>query len=143
MPHTRIDPRLRGYARNNRMASTVGEKEMWKYLQSFRPYGARFRRQTPIGNYIADFAWLSARIVVEVDGVSHNAEGQADRDRRKDMFLRGEGYQVFRVNDDEVIANAPSVFVAIDTAIRGCLGTPPQPLPTRGRGLLANDDRRE
>ena len=39
VPHSRIEPRLRGYARNNRMASTNGEKEMWRYLQSFRPLG--------------------------------------------------------------------------------------------------------
>src|SRR5262245_29629617 len=112
---------------------------MWKYLQSFRPHGARFRRQTPIGSYIADFAWLSARIVVEVDGISHGSDEQAKRDRRKDAFLRREGFQIFRVSDNEVIANLPQAFVAIDAAIRGCLSTPPQPLPTRGRGLVAND----
>jgi very-short-patch-repair endonuclease len=113
---------------------------MWKYLQSFRPYGARFRRQTPIGSYIADFAWLSARIVVEVDGISHDATEQRERDRRKDAFLQREGFQVFRVSDNKVIANLPQVFAEIETAIRGCLGAPPQPLPTRGRGLVANDD---
>ena len=101
------------------MASTVGEKEMWKYLSHSDPTEPSSARETPIGNYIADFAWLSARIVVEVDGVSHNKSGQVDRDRRTDTFLRGQGFQVFRVNDDEVIANSPSVFVAIDAAIRG------------------------
>jgi very-short-patch-repair endonuclease len=68
---------------------------MWKYLQLFRPYGARFRRQTPIGRYIADFAWLSARIVVEVDGVSHKTEEQLERDHRKDAFLRCEVVRSF------------------------------------------------
>jgi len=134
VPHTRIDPRLRGYARNNRMASTAGEKEMWKYLQSFRPYGARFRRQTPIGSYVADFAWLSARIVIEVDGISHEGEDQKERDKRKDAFLQREGFEVFRVNDNEVIANSPTAFAAIDAAVRGRLDAPPLAPPHKGEG---------
>jgi very-short-patch-repair endonuclease len=116
------------------MVSTAGEKEMWKCLRSFRSHGARFRRQTPIGNYIADFAWLSARIVIEVDGVSHEAEEQVERDRRKDAFLRREGFEVFRVNDDEVIANSPRAFAAIDAAIRRKLDAPPLAPPHKGEG---------
>ena len=107
---------------------------MWKYLQSYRPFGARFRRQTPIGNYIADFAWLSARIVVEVDGISHEMEEQLERDRRKDAFLRREGFEVFRVNDNEVIANLPSAFSAIEQALRSRLGAPPLAPPHKGEG---------
>ena len=136
MPHTRIEPRIRDYARQNRLASTAGEKAMWEYLRSFRPYGARFRRQTPIGSYIADFAWLSARIVVEVDGATHDIERNLERDKRKDSFLRSQGFTVFRVNDNEIIANSLDAFSKIDAAIRGSLSAPPQPLPTRGRGSI-------
>jgi very-short-patch-repair endonuclease len=107
---------------------------MWEYLRSFRALGARFRRQTPIGPYIADFAWLSARIVVEVDGATHELKRNLERDARKDAFLRREGFRVFRVNDNQVIANSADAFREIDATIRGSLGTPPQPLPTRGRG---------
>jgi very-short-patch-repair endonuclease len=107
---------------------------MWKYLRSFRPLGARFRRQAPIGNYIADFAWLSARLVVEVDGITHDAQKRQTFDQRKDAFLESQGFKVFRVSDNEVIANSAEAFAELDAAIRGSLGTPPPPLPTGGRG---------
>ena len=134
MPHSRIETRIRDYARQNRVAATAGEREMWKYLQSFRRYGARFRRQAPIGSYIADFAWLSARIVVEIDGATHDQPENVERDRRKDKFLKSQGFKVFRLTDNDVIANSIGAFSELDAAIRGSLNTPPQPLPTRGRG---------
>jgi very-short-patch-repair endonuclease len=107
---------------------------MWTYLHSFRPHGARFRRQAPIGNYIVDFAWLSARIVVEVDGATHEQAEVAARDERKDAFLRGEGFKVFRVNDNEIIANLAGAFSQIDAAIRGRLPSPPPTPPHKGEG---------
>jgi very-short-patch-repair endonuclease len=134
VPHSRIEPRIRAYARYNRMASTAGEKAMWKYLQSFRPLGARFRRQAPIGNYIADFAWLSARIVIEIDGVSHESEEARLRDEGKENFLRREGFAVFRVGNDAVVANSPSAFSSIEAAILRCLDTPPLTPPHKGEG---------
>jgi len=134
MTHSRIDPRLRAYARHNRMASTLGEKTMWKYLQSFRPHGARFRRQALIGNYIADFAWLSARLVIEIDGISHGSEGAQARDERKDDFLRREGFTVMRVGNDDVVANAPAAFATIEAAILRCIDTPPLTPPHKGEG---------
>ena len=136
MPHSRIDPRIRNYAKQNRMVPTLGEKEMWKYLQSFRPYGARFRRQAAIGSYIADFAWLSARIVIEVDGVTHESEEGLARDRRKDAFLRSQGFKVFRVTDNQVIANSMGAFSGIEEAIRCELKTPPPSPPHKGEGGL-------
>jgi very-short-patch-repair endonuclease len=98
------------------------------------PLGARFRRQAPIRNYIADFAWLSARIVVEIDGISHELPENMERDRRKDAFLRSQGFTVFRLNDNEVIANSFTAFAELDAAIRGSLNTPPPTPPHKGEG---------
>ena len=134
MPQTRIDPRIRAHARYNRMASTNGEKLMWDYLRSFRAAGARFRRQAPIGNYIADFAWLSARIVIEIDGASHETETARQRDARKDEFLRREGFTIIRVGNDDVVANSPSAFAEIEAAIARCIDTPPLTPPHEGEG---------
>ena len=136
MSHTRIERRVRDYARQNRLAPTLGEKAMWKYLQSFRPLGARFRRQAPIGAYIADFAWLSARIVIEVDGATHEQPETLERDRRKEAFLRRQGFQVLRVNDNEVIANSMQAFADIEAAVRGSLSTPPPTPPHKGEGRV-------
>jgi very-short-patch-repair endonuclease len=136
MAHSRIDPRLRGYARLNRIASTNGEKEMWKYLQSFKPYGARFRRQAPIGRYIADFAWLAGRIVIEVDGYTHDTVSAQARDRAKDAFLKSQGFVVLRIRDDDVIANSMGAFSSIERAIYERLPSPPPAPPHKGEGSV-------
>jgi very-short-patch-repair endonuclease len=117
MPHSRIHPSIRKWAKEHRSDPTWGEREMWKYLQSLRPFGARFRRQTPIGPYIADFAWLAARLVVEVDGASHTLKGQALRDRERDQFLRSQGFRVLRFWDQDVIANSADAFAVIEEAV--------------------------
>jgi very-short-patch-repair endonuclease len=106
---------------------------MWAYLRSLRPFGARFRRETPIGAYIADFAWLAARVVIEVDGASHDLPGRADRDRERDQFLAGRGFRVLRFRDAAILANDPAVFGTIEAAVRPHLRYP-APSPSRQGG---------
>jgi len=86
---------------------------MWNMLRDLRPYGARFRRETPIGSYIADFAWLSARLVVEVDGDSHETDPGRRRDARRDTFLRSNGFTVLRFENEQVLRGAYPVFAAV------------------------------
>jgi very-short-patch-repair endonuclease len=91
---------------------------MWDILRSFRGRGARFRRETPIGPYVADFAWLSARIVIEVDGDTHaTAKGILD-DAGRDAFLRSRGFQVMRFDNNDVIFFEEAVYLEIGTALR-------------------------
>jgi very-short-patch-repair endonuclease len=112
---------------------------MWAYLRSFRAFGGRFRREAPIGSYIADFAWLSARIVVEVDGASHDLPGRADHDRERDRFLASRGFQVLRFRDADVLANDPDVFGAIEAVVQPLLSYPsPSPSPQEGGELAAS-----
>ncbi|MGB9366116.1 MAG: DUF559 domain-containing protein [Xanthobacteraceae bacterium] len=68
MPHTNIDARTRSTARCLRREQTDAERKMCRSLRPFRDDGIPFRRQAPIGPYVADFAWLGGRIVIEVDG---------------------------------------------------------------------------
>ena len=90
---------------------------MWDILREFRPRGARFRRETPIGPYIADFAWLSARIVIEVDGDSHETDQGRAHDKKRDAFLRAQGFTVIRFDNDQVIDNPDYVFLEIEKRI--------------------------
>jgi very-short-patch-repair endonuclease len=69
------------------------ERRVWYRLRGRRLAGFKFRRQLPIGPYFADFACLSARLVVEVDGEFHEAES----DRRKDVYLLSRGFHVMRI----------------------------------------------
>ena len=103
---------------------------MWSMLRDLRPYGARFRRETPIGPYVADFAWLSARLVIEVDGDSHETPSGRDHDARRDRFLRSEGFIVLRFDNGQVIEGPDHVFTEIVRQVRHLLrGFDEEPLP--------------
>jgi len=133
MPQSVIEPRVRDRARDLRKSRTLGEKAVQEYLRAFRPYGAHFRRETPIGPYVVDFAWLSARIVIEVDGASHELPDRPDHDRKKDAFLEKRGFRVIRVRDADAVANAERAFAPIDAVLRAHLSYPsPNPSPQGG-----------
>ncbi len=118
MPHSNIDPKTRKRARTLRRELTKAEREMWDLLRDFRPHGARFRRETPIGPYIADFAWLSARVIVEVDGDSHETDQGRAHDLRRDAFLRSRGFTVLRFDNNQVVDNPSYVFITLEKALR-------------------------
>ncbi|MFC3164764.1 endonuclease domain-containing protein [Ciceribacter thiooxidans] len=127
MPHSNIDPKTRKRARTLRRELTKAEREMWDLLRDFRPRGARFRRETPIGPYIADFAWLSARVIVEVDGNSHETDKGRAHDLRRDAFLRSQGFEVLRFDNDQVVDNPSYVFIALEKALQQFLTTEESP----------------
>ena len=127
MPHSNIDPKTRSRARHLRRVLTKAESEMWNLLRDFRPRGARFRRETPIGPYIADFAWLSARIVVEVDGDSHETDSGRRHDAHRDAFMKQQGFTVLRVDNDQVLDNPDYVFVTLEGHLRPFLTPEAQP----------------
>lgn len=113
MPHTNISPVVRDQARRLRRDLTKAEAAMWNMLRDLRPFGARFRRETPVGPYVADFAWLSARLIVEVDGYSHlTVEGRA-HDAKRDDFLKSQGFTVLRFSNEQVLEGPDYVFVSI------------------------------
>jgi very-short-patch-repair endonuclease len=127
MPHSNIDPKTRKRARSLRRELTKAEQEMWDLLRDFRPRGARFRRETPIGAYIADFAWLSARVVVEVDGDNHETDHGQRHDRRRDAFLAEEGFTILRFDNADVLSSPDSVFVILEHELAPFLSGEPAP----------------
>jgi len=100
-------------ARTLRKTMSDGERKLWYALRAKQVEGARFRRQHPIGRYIADFVCLERRLVVEVDGAHHTEDDQIARDARRDSWLRGEGYHVMRVPAAEVFGNISGVVDTI------------------------------
>jgi very-short-patch-repair endonuclease len=89
---------------------------MWDILRCFRGREARFRRETPIGPYIADFAWLSARIIIEVDGDTHATASGIRHDQDRDTFLRGQGFHVIRFDNSDIIFSEEAVYLEIEAA---------------------------
>jgi adenine-specific DNA-methyltransferase len=102
---------------------TLAEDRLWYHLRRGQ-MGPRFRRQEPIGPFIADFACLKARLIVEVDGNSHT---DASRDRRRDRWFEEHGWFVLRFWDDYVLDQTDDTINLIDLAIRD-RGAVPDPL---------------
>ena len=102
-------------ARRLRRSSTDAERKLWSRLRNSQLRGLKFRRQMPIGAFIADFACVEARIVIEVDGSQHLAAGDADRLRS--AAIEAAGYLVMRFWNDEVLANVDAVMTEIDGVI--------------------------
>jgi very-short-patch-repair endonuclease len=117
MAHSNLDETTRSRARTLRRDRTKDEQIMRDLLRDFRARGARFRRETPIGPYIADFAWLSARIVIEVDGNSHETNQGRLHDRKRDAFLTAQGFTVIRFDNDQVIDNPDYVCLELEKRI--------------------------
>jgi very-short-patch-repair endonuclease len=101
-------------ARDLRNNMTKAERYMWSRLRNRQMAGYKFRRQFPIGPYFADFACLSARLVIEVDGgEAHGGES----DRRKTAYLQARGYQVMRVPVQEIDETMEDVMHGIFFAL--------------------------
>jgi very-short-patch-repair endonuclease len=128
MPHSANTRRTRGQARALRRAPTDAERKLWSLLRSLKPLGMNFRRQTPIGVYIADFAWLGGKTVVELDGSQH-AEMRAAYDRQRTAWLESQGYRVLRFWNNDVLKTPRSVGEAILAAIKN---PTPDPSPQGG-----------
>ena len=97
---------LRTHAREMRKAPTETEKILWHILRGRRFSGYKFRRQAPIGNYIADFVCYSERLIVEADGSQH---AESPRDAARDAWFASEGFRVRRFWNAEILQNRQMV----------------------------------
>jgi very-short-patch-repair endonuclease len=136
MPHTVVSPRQRNRAKQLRQAMTRAETLLWRYVKADRIDGLGFRRQVPVQNYIADFICMSAKIVVELDGESHDFEERQTADQNRDAFFVSERFQVLRFTNEQVMANLEGVVETIrQTAANHVRGLPLSPtLPHKGGG---------
>ena len=102
-------------ARRLRHNMTEAERALWQRLRDRRLDGHKFRRQHPIGPYVTDFYCEAKRLVVEVDGVQH-AE-QVEADARRTGWLEARGVHVVRVWNEEVRSNMDGVLREILSVI--------------------------
>jgi very-short-patch-repair endonuclease len=102
-------------ARRLRRDTTDAERKLWSALRHKQLDGFKFRRQVPIGELVADFACLSARLIVEVDGGQHDVEREKDATRT--VWLNARGYRVIRFWNNDVLENLEGVVSAILTAL--------------------------
>jgi very-short-patch-repair endonuclease len=97
----------------------------------------KFRRQMPLGPFIADFYCSAARLVVEVDGISHIDSGS---DERRDAWMKSRGIDVFRASNHDVLSNLEGVLVAIEQ--NACPTPPPNLGPLRGPSPQGEGEKR-
>ena len=117
MPHTNIDARTRSTAKRLRRDQTDAERRMWRLLRPFRDDGVPFRRQAPIGPYVADFAWLGGHVVIEVDGGQHNEPRGEVKDSARSAWLRSQGFEVLRFWNNDVMRNGAGCQQLIAEAV--------------------------
>lgn len=101
------------FARGLRKGQADAEQALWQQLRNAQ-LGVKFRRQQPIGKYIIDFISMDLKLIVEVDGGQHD---DSAHDKLRDAFLGGEGYQVLRFWNNEVLENIEGVCTRIIEAI--------------------------
>jgi very-short-patch-repair endonuclease len=116
MPHNEVDRIQRDRAKQLRRTMTRAETLLWRHLKANRLAGLGFRRQSPMGNYIADFVAHSCKLVVEVDGESHDFVSRRRHDSRRDEWFESRGYHVLRFTNDDVMKNLEGVVIAIRQA---------------------------
>jgi very-short-patch-repair endonuclease len=106
--------RSRSFARRLRKEMTEAEVVLWTYLRERKLNGFKFRRQHPVGPYVADFACLSARLIVEVDGATHSTPEELAHDDKRTEFWGAQGWRVLRVSNLDVFDNMDGVWRTIE-----------------------------
>ena len=105
--------RLTRLARSLRRGATAAERRLWQGLRRKQVEGFRFRRQVILGDFIADFACVDARLVVEVNGATHSNDVEIARDAPRSSALAEQGDAILRFTNDEVFRNLDGVLDTI------------------------------
>lgn len=110
----KCNPKKLAFAQEMRKKPTRAEALVWEELRYWRYAQVKFRRQSVLRGYIADFYCAKAKLVVEIDGPIHNAA----KDRIRDSHLAKVGIKVIRFTNKEVFTKLPHVLVEIRNAYR-------------------------
>ena len=133
-----MTPRVRDehldFARQLRREMTNAESMLWRSLRG-RGDTARFRRQVPIGPYVADFACLPAKLIVELDGAPHEAPEKKQADHERDAWFARQGWRVLRFQNEFVLGGGDLVVEWIKKE----LGGSPHPTLDDARATFSRD----
>ena len=135
-------PEILRRAREMRHDAAPAEQKLWQVLRATRLNGLKFRRQQPLCRYIADFFCPAAKLVIELDGDSHQERQQYDEKRT--AWIQESGCAVIRFTNLEVFESFDAVLEEIlrksserrSELISGASSPSPRPSPTRGEGEM-------
>ncbi|AZO60371.1 endonuclease domain-containing protein [Mesorhizobium sp. M1A.F.Ca.IN.022.07.1.1] len=115
MPHQPVTPAKRNFARRMRRESTEAEDRLWQELRGRRLDKIKFRRQVPVGRFVADFVCAEARLIIEIDGSQH---ADSPHDQERDAELKARGFRVLRFWNDDVLKELDAVCDTIIAYVR-------------------------
>ena len=119
--NNKYNKRLKPVAYQLRSSMTKAEACLWKYGLKSKKLGVIFRRQRPVGRYIVDFVCLELKIIIEVDGESHNHPEIYDNDIIRQKYLENLGFMVFRFTDEEVLKSINGVMIILEDIVKSRL----------------------
>ena len=105
-------------AKELRKSQTDAERTLWRHLRSQQLSGFKFRRQQPIGTYIADFVCFEQQLIIEIDGGQH--ANQAEYDSARTQWLESQGFRVMRFWNNQVLRETDGVVAVILEALGTC-----------------------
>ena len=108
---------LKQFVKKNRKDETPAETVLWRFLRNDQ-LGVHFRRQHIIGEYIADFACLPKRLIIEVDGGYHQLPTQQISDSKRTAWLEKKGFKVVRFTNEEILFNTDNTIKKIREYIK-------------------------
>jgi len=130
MPYTKIPGYIFDICRRLRKTQTKAEELLWECLRRNRLNGLKFRRQHPLGRYIADFYCPEERLVIELDGKVHDLKDQKEYDKMRKEIIEVHRIRILRIKNEEIERNIENVLRRIAD-----LTSPPQsPSPQVRRG---------
>ena len=127
---TKARPMSLDRAKQLRKDMTDAERFAWQRMRYRQIGGHKFRRQVPLGPFVADFVCLECRLIVELDGGQHAERIKADGDRTR--WLQGQGFKVLRFWNNDVLRDWDAVAEVIWENVRS-LTPHPNPPPQGGR----------
>jgi very-short-patch-repair endonuclease len=104
----RVKPKTLAAARRLRREMTPAEEVLWFHMRAGQMAGLRFRRQHPIGSFVVDFYCPAAKLIVEIDGDTH--DGTEEYDASRTEWLVSQGFEVIRFTNDDVHGNLSAVL---------------------------------
>ena len=109
---------------------------MWNLLRGRQLSAYKFRRQHPVGLYIADFCCMKKRLIVELDGGQHTE--QIEKDKKRTLYLVSKGFRVIRFWDNEVFSQPEGMLEMILKVLEE--GDPHPALSLKGEGKIDQID---
>jgi very-short-patch-repair endonuclease len=107
-------------AKQFRKEPTKAEDILWEQIRKSKLKGFKFRRQAPIGRYIAAFYCPEVKLVIEIDGKVHDLSENMEYDIIRQISLESGDNTVIRFKNEEVIFNLSSVLEQIEKSLLAC-----------------------